>query len=108
MTSPTKDPPKGTRSAPDAPRFSGVDGRTRPARRWRRIWLDAASRTPLDARDPIVASRLTAYASACIALEDLAARQARGQWIDEAQIVSLANLQGRCLEQLGFVRKEAG
>lgn len=82
------------------------DGRSREARRLMAIYRDVAARTPLDPESPIVRTRLRAFASVALALEELQAKQAAGGPVDAGELVALTNTHGRLLRELGFIVKK--
>ena len=114
-TTPTPPDDRATRAAD--PRFNrsrltngallprGVDGRSAEARRWLDLYRDIAGRVTLDPVSPLVATRIRACVSLTMVLEEMSARQARGEPVDAAELVAISNAHARVLRELGVMTK---
>lgn len=107
--SPSDRPPAVTISRTNRSRITngklwprGLDGRSAEARRWRDLYREFAAQTPPGAPSAAREARLRSLVGVTVALERVGSRQARGESVDHAELVSLANSQGRLMQELGL------
>lgn len=80
----------------------GIDGRSAEGRRWKDLYREFSAQTPAGAPSVAREARLRALVGVTVALERIGALQARGEPVDHAELVSLANSQGRLMQELGL------
>lgn len=83
----------------------GIDGRSVAGRRWKDLYREFASQMPPGAPSAAREARLRSLVGVTVALERVGSQQARGEPVDHAELVSLANSQGRLMQELGLAPK---